>query len=268
MKIGVPALNVVISVLYVVLAGVGAYWLKLSHRRRRELQEGNTALHVPSYRKEISFGKVFAVSWLKKYTLVGAILNEHRKFLITELFIISIYAVTCLRINRIIIWPVAFIAFLLPLLFVCMEIAVAQVEGLLREDKKKANQTINNMHENEIQIEAVNIETIKPITVLSSHGSNAEVEVYRERSIVEIGFVSGLTFVTFVLFYQTVFTLTNSISNSGQLNISSLALIVLIDQLAVRCGAGLLTFAILKILERNNLIIFAENKLVHWLCHE
>lgn len=84
--------------------------------------------------------------------------------------------------------------------------------------------------------------------MLSSQGSNSEVEVYRERSMVEVGFVSGLTFITFVLFYQTVFTLTNSISNSGQLNISSLAIIVVIDQLAVRCSAGLLTFAILKLL--------------------
>lgn len=51
MKIGVPALNVVISVLYIVLAGVGAYWLKLAHKRRRELQEINIAAHMPSLRK-------------------------------------------------------------------------------------------------------------------------------------------------------------------------------------------------------------------------
>ena len=75
--------------------------------------------------------------------------------------------------------------------------------------------------------------------------------------MVEIGFVSGLTFITFVLLYQTVFTLTNSISNSGQLNISSLAIIVAIDQLAVRCSVGLLAFAVLKLLERNDVIVFA-----------
>lgn len=120
MKIGVPALNVVVSALYIVLAGVGAYWLKLCHRRRRELKDGDTSTHLISYRKEINFSKVFAVSWLKKYTFLGAMFNHNRKFLITELFIISIYAVTCLKINKIIIWPVAFITFLLPLLFVCM----------------------------------------------------------------------------------------------------------------------------------------------------
>lgn len=127
MKIGVPALNVVVSVLYIVLAGVGAYWLKLCHRRRRELQDGDTSTLLASYRKEINFSKVFAVSWLKKYTLPGAMFNHNRKFLITELFIISIYAVTCLKINKIIIWPVAFITFLLPLLFACMEIAIGQL---------------------------------------------------------------------------------------------------------------------------------------------
>ena len=33
MKIGVPVLNVVVSVLYMFLAGAAAYWLKLAHRR-------------------------------------------------------------------------------------------------------------------------------------------------------------------------------------------------------------------------------------------
>jgi hypothetical protein len=38
MKIGVPALNVVISLLYILLAGLVAYWLKLSHKKQIETQ--------------------------------------------------------------------------------------------------------------------------------------------------------------------------------------------------------------------------------------
>jgi Na+-driven multidrug efflux pump len=70
----------------------------------------------------------------------------------------------------------------------------------------------------------------------------------KERSLVEMLMVSLVSFITFVLFYQTIFTLTNSVSNSGQLNISSLAIIVVIDQLAIRVGFGLLALATLKIL--------------------
>lgn len=38
MKAGVPAVNVLISVLYILLAGVVAYWLKLAHKKRLEWQ--------------------------------------------------------------------------------------------------------------------------------------------------------------------------------------------------------------------------------------
>jgi competence protein ComGC len=70
----------------------------------------------------------------------------------------------------------------------------------------------------------------------------------KERSLVEMLMVSLVSFITFVLFYQTILTLTKSVSNSGQLNISSLVIIVVIDQLAIRVGFGLLALATLKIL--------------------
>lgn len=38
MKAGVPALNVVVSVLYIILGGLVAYWLKLAHKKRVDLQ--------------------------------------------------------------------------------------------------------------------------------------------------------------------------------------------------------------------------------------
>lgn len=40
----------------------------------------------------------------------------------------SVYAVTCLKINRIILWPSAFAMFLLPLSFVILEVVVGAIE--------------------------------------------------------------------------------------------------------------------------------------------
>jgi hypothetical protein len=53
-----------------------------------------------------------------------------------------------------------------------------------------------------------------------------------------------------MLLMQTVMVLTNSISNSGQLNITSVLLILCIDQFAIRPAAGLLLFAAVKLAQR------------------
>lgn len=49
------------------------------------------------------------------------------------------------------------------------------------------------------------------------------------------------------MLFQTANVLTNSISNSGQLNITSVLIIVCIDQLAIRVAIGLAFFATVKI---------------------
>jgi len=61
--------------------------------------------------------KLFALSWLKKYTIIGAFIQEDKKYLLKEIFIISLYAVICLKINRIIIWPISLIVCILPISF-------------------------------------------------------------------------------------------------------------------------------------------------------
>ena len=95
-----------------------------------------------------------------------------------------------------------------------------------------------------------------------------EITIFKERSLVEVIAVSTFTFIIFILFYQTIFTLTNSISNSGQLNLTSLIIILLIDQLAIRVGLGLAIFAILKVLHRHEIINFSNNYFVSCICHE
>lgn len=78
-------------------------------------------------RKEVGFDRLFAVTWFKKYSFVGGCLNLNRKYLLKELFILSIYAVTCLKINHIILWPAAFSLFLLPLVFVLLEVVIGAI---------------------------------------------------------------------------------------------------------------------------------------------
>jgi hypothetical protein len=75
MKAGVPALNIIVSVLYIVIAGLVAYWLKLSHKKRIESQQVYSEEQLQSMKKEINFNQLFALSWFKKYSLVGTCFN-------------------------------------------------------------------------------------------------------------------------------------------------------------------------------------------------
>ena len=70
------------------------------------------------------------------------------------------------------------------------------------------------------------------------------------------------------MLFQTVMTLTNSISNSGQLNIASVLIIASIDQFAIRPAVGLLIFAIIKLAEKISSAPIIENFLVSALCQE
>jgi hypothetical protein len=58
----------------------------------------------------------------------------------------------------------------------------------------------------------------------------------------------GLTVAATAMLLQTVMVISNSVSNSGQLNILSLLAIIALDQLAVRLTYGILTFTGIKIL--------------------
>lgn len=147
MKAGVPALNVIISVFYMILAGFVAYWLKLSHKKGREWGQNYTEEQLKALKKEVNFDRLFALSWFKKYSFVGTCLNENRKYLVKEFFIMSIYAVTCLKINRVILWPAAFSLFLLPFVFVVLELLVPVLDkNFAQEEAKAKNQTVNNMY--------------------------------------------------------------------------------------------------------------------------
>jgi hypothetical protein len=76
------------------------------------------------WRERVSGSRVVAMSWAKKYTLIGGCLNEDKKYLLKEFVFVGAYAATCLQINRIILWPVTFSLFLLPLTFIAFDVAL------------------------------------------------------------------------------------------------------------------------------------------------
>lgn len=131
MKFGVPLLNIIITIFYITLSGLITYCLKASHRKL-----GNHTSFTPPETLSsmgVDTTRLFARSWLKKYSLIGGFFNKSRMYLLKELFIISVYAATCLQINKVIIWPVAFITFLLPAFFLMFEVAVGAVDRKLAE---------------------------------------------------------------------------------------------------------------------------------------
>jgi hypothetical protein len=61
-------------------------------------------------------------------------------------------------------------------------------------------------------------------------------------------YVAVLSFVTLILISQTMFTIYNSISNLGALNLGSVVIVVVIDQLGIRPIFALLLLAAQKII--------------------
>jgi hypothetical protein len=75
-------------------------------------------------------------AWLKKYTLVGACLFKDKKYLLKEFLFIGVYAISCLGINHLIIWPVAVSLALLTLSFVTWDIFLKKMERCQTENNE------------------------------------------------------------------------------------------------------------------------------------
>lgn len=145
MKLGVPLLNIIITIFYIAISALVTYWLKTSHRKLYNQSpfsapEALTSMGVDPKR-------LFSRSWMKKYTLIGGFFNKSRMYLLKEFFIISVYAVACLQINKVIVWPIAFITLLLPISFVLFEVIAQKVDRKLEERQQTMkNQTVNNIN--------------------------------------------------------------------------------------------------------------------------
>lgn len=166
MREEVLPLNVVIAVVYLTLACLSTFVLKLSARSLKKVQQKSALPDRSDSQYTVNYNKLFALSWLKKFTLMGAVLNEDRKYLLKELLFISAYSVTCLKINRIIIWPVTFTLFLVPVVFLLYEVVSKKMQALKNEEEPKTAtrreriNAIKNQGQSEMEIESVNIDTI------------------------------------------------------------------------------------------------------------
>ena len=112
MKLGVPAFNYLLSIFYIALAGVALFLLKLALRRQKNHEVSSEASEVLEEKPTV---KMIAVSWLKKYTIASVFSEANWKYSLKECFILAIFTVACFGINKIILWPVTFSLFLVPI---------------------------------------------------------------------------------------------------------------------------------------------------------
>lgn len=80
MREGVLPLNIVVSLLYLALAAAIAFVLKKSSRAVSK-GEG-VGEEEEGWREKVDQRRVLALSWLKKYTVVGCIFNQDKKYLL------------------------------------------------------------------------------------------------------------------------------------------------------------------------------------------
>ena len=70
----------------------------------------------------MDFNYLFAVSWLKKYTLIGGAFYNDQKFMVKEVLIIAVFGITCLHINKMILWPASLSLTVLVTSFILWEV--------------------------------------------------------------------------------------------------------------------------------------------------
>lgn len=140
-KSGVLVLNIAAALFYSLLGGLLLFVLKKAQspltrfegkpkQKDRQQQEGEAG------RAEVDYNKIIAVSYLKKYTLIGSCFQEDKKYLLKEFLFVSVYAVMSLNINHVIMWPVALSLALLPIVFLLWDVALKAVESKLKESSE------------------------------------------------------------------------------------------------------------------------------------
>jgi hypothetical protein len=137
----------------------------------------------------VSVNRAVAVSWLRKYWLIGALVGGDRKYLLKEILFVAAYAACCLQINHIVLWPASFALFLLPLHILLLDllphkIHTPKVAQIRNPDSQQPN-AIRNQGESEIEIESVNIDAIPAV---SSEPLREELQVKREEKEDRSGF--------------------------------------------------------------------------------
>ena len=79
-----------------------------------------------------------AVSYLKKYTVIGGVFSNEKKYLLKEMLLLAAMGVCCLSINTVIIWPVALSVGLLVTFYLLLDVVVNKMtEGRVEEAARK-----------------------------------------------------------------------------------------------------------------------------------
>jgi hypothetical protein len=128
MREGVLPLNILVACFYIVIAAATGFVLKKSSRPLQKMEKVTEKEREQKWKESINYNKLLGVSWLKKYTLVGTFLHEDKKYLLKEFLFIAAYSVTCLQINHIILWPVTYTLFLLPILFTLFDLVCKKIQ--------------------------------------------------------------------------------------------------------------------------------------------
>jgi hypothetical protein len=82
MKMNVPALNALIATLHLLIVGVTLYVLKLANRPLTKFPTHPSTTQQKQPREQLNYNKLIALSWLKKYTLLGSLFESDKKYLL------------------------------------------------------------------------------------------------------------------------------------------------------------------------------------------
>lgn len=147
---GVLLLNVGVAVFHIVLAGVALALLKRATKPPSRHQSTATRESRKEDLEGVNFNRVMAVSWLKKYTLIGGAFCEDQKFMVKEVVIIAVFGVACLHINKLTLWPAALSLTILLLCFVCWDVISKKWSSRIKEVSEARPNIVNNQAESEL----------------------------------------------------------------------------------------------------------------------
>lgn len=81
MRQGVLPLNIIVSVLYIIFSAATLFALKKSSRSLK-IAPKTQKLKDSKWQSNINYSKIIALSWAKKYTLIGTFIHEDKKYLL------------------------------------------------------------------------------------------------------------------------------------------------------------------------------------------
>lgn len=82
MKMNVPALNAVVATLHLLIIGITLYVLKLANRPLIKPPADSGTAKDKQPHEQLNYNKLMALSWLKKYTLIGSLFESDKKYLL------------------------------------------------------------------------------------------------------------------------------------------------------------------------------------------